>query len=69
MPRVVMLHIRAADGAWVVERDGNRSHAFPRCEAAVGYACGLASHLTTLLDRPCVQVRVTNLRGREFRVR
>lgn len=69
MPRIVTLHIRAAEGAWVVERDGDRRLAFPRCDAAVSYACGLATHLTTLLDRPRVHVRVTNLRGREFRVR
>jgi hypothetical protein len=69
MRRVVTLHVRAAEGAWVVDRDGDRKLAFPRCEAAVTYACGLATHLTTLLDRPRVHVHVTNLLGREFRVR
>ena len=69
MSRAVTLHVRANEGAWLVERDGAPSCTFGRCDAAVTYACELASHLSCLWDRPSVRVLLTNVRGREYRVR
>lgn len=69
MRRLLTLHVRSKGGAWLVERDGDATCSFHRCDSAVAYAVGLASHLHTMLDRPQVQVHVTNLRGRAFRVR
>jgi hypothetical protein len=69
MRRLLTLHVRAADGAWVVERDGATSCTFHRADSAVTYAVGLATHLRTMLDRPHVQVHVTNQHGRAYRVR